>query len=132
MSYTVIIIADDGAETHADYSQQGWRDLRSLVTTGSTPELHHLAIYGWNDDLPKMKAELESLKGTADSEATNHSIELFLQAIAESGQTEVPAIILSQGLANPNAPQRSADDDMERPLTPAQSESLRKRLFGRP
>jgi len=122
MSYTVIIIDSEGAETHADYSQQGWRDLRAMVSNPATPALHHLAEYGWNDDLPAIKAELESIQGKAESDATNHSIDLFLQAISESGQTEVPAIILSQGLANPNAPEEP--DDVQ-PPTEANPSPLR-------
>lgn len=124
MSYSVIIIADDGTETQADYSQQGWRNLRAMVATATTPQLHHLAEHGWNDDLPAIKAELESIKGTAPSDATNHSIDLLLQTIAESGQTDVPAIILSQGLANPSAPEQP--DDAEPTAPEATPQPLRQ------
>ena len=91
----------DDTDTEPVASLSGWGDAVKWVGTlpPSASALHHLALYGWEDDVPATLKQLKSAMGSTPpkAEQTKKTIDNLLSLLTEKARS-AKVISITDGL----------------------------------
>jgi hypothetical protein len=97
---TMLASFDQGAETQIA-TNEGWGDLTRwalALEPGAYPDLQHLAVYGWSQELDAVAQELaDALAQQAPEDASVTGTAQGLLAILQ-GRGEAQAMVISNGI----------------------------------
>jgi hypothetical protein len=104
MAYSLVVGGEKWTQVA---SISGWGDFRKWARRQKTPELRHLIDYGWSQDIPELKKQIEeSLENDPPGEDVAGIASAMVKAL-ESGPTGAESVVLTDGLTEIDDPDDS-------------------------